>query len=98
MTAQHPSVWLTRWLQYRGLNLDHVAAAIAQLEDGSDRAYAVAHLALELYVSCGPDDSNMRLGELGAQLDRVFERPAGFFEQMEQRWRDGGCSQKGRPS
>jgi hypothetical protein len=98
MSAEHPSVWLTRWLERHALKLEHVAASIAALEDGSDQAYGIAYLSLEMFILVGPSTPTMKLGELAEQLDRVFARPAGFFAQMEQRWHDGGCSQEGRPS
>lgn len=96
--APHPSVWIMDFLQRHGLTLDHAAAAMAKGLPDEDRKYEVYRVVLDLYVTVGPLEPDMHLNVIGPVLDKVFERPAGFFAELERKWIAGGCSKAGLPS
>jgi hypothetical protein len=98
VSAQHPSVWITNWLQEHGLSLDHAAAAMAKGLPDEDRKFEVYRVVLDMYVTVGPSEPGMHLQVLAPVLDKAFQRPAGFFAELEQKWIAGGYSKAGLPS
>jgi hypothetical protein len=95
--GQHPSLWITSFIERHALTLDHVAAAMAK-GDGREKAFGIHRLSLDMYVLVGPGEPSMRLGEMARDLDRALQRRAGFFADLERAWIAGGFSKEGLPS
>lgn len=85
--ALHPSTFIVEEMKARGWTVDRLAIAM-----GSDNAdfmagVAINNLALDMYITVGPDHRDVRLGPtMTTQLAVAFGTSVEFWSNLEKAW------------
>lgn len=77
--AFHPSIYIREELEARGWSVGDLAKRMPG-------DYGINHLAIDMYLECGPDEPTMKMGEMGPEISRAFGVSDQFFPNLEAAW------------
>lgn len=77
--AFHPSEYIKDELEARGWSISDLAKRIPG-------DYGVNHLAIEMYLDCGPEEPDMRMGDMAEQIATAFGVSCTLFRNLENAW------------
>lgn len=75
----HPAEFLSDELEDRGWSVADLAARLPG-------EYGVNHLAIEMYLTCGPKEPDLRMGEMAVGISRALGCDPDFFSDLETAW------------
>ena len=85
--ALHPSTFITEEMRERGWSIDRLAIAMGSDDADFMRGVAVNTLALDLYLTIGPSNRDIRLGTTTpAQLAVAFGTSVELWLNLEKVW------------
>lgn len=76
---EHPSVYIREEMDARDWGTPTMARQM-----GGD--YGVNRLAIEMYLSIGPQNPGLRLGTMAADIARAFDVSVELFQNLEAAW------------